>query len=224
MLRTPCLVGLALVLAGCASAPPITPDLRRGVHSVVFVQMGRQPLICGIDGADGRFPPAAGRRPETAPATVRRLLKGYPLVRRVTRTVMPALARAWQVPYQPADLKVRAKDELALTGGELKGLDSRADLALLVFVYRLNLARRSGAGDAAGTRQVRADIYTHMAAFRRQGDGRYRQVWHRSCWTGPRQMHISRSLTRLLQDPSQARALWADAAATAGAACADDLH
>lgn len=104
--------------------------------------------------------------------------------------VLPALAKAWQVDYDPARLKVVPNDRLVSDDqGLFKGEDPGTDLVLMFSVPRFMLSEKPQmsvlwkAVVTAGTydRPVVPYISGLMSVYRRDTAGQLRAVWSAPC-------------------------------------------
>lgn len=174
-MKTLQLLGLTLLISGCASMAPPVSELRSDVNSVTFVQLGAEPINYSFgvvdtssfwaaygDGVSGQLGGGAlwtglaadGRKkgmekmPDNA-RLMRELYGTHPLVARVRDSVLPGLGKLWSVRYEPDQLLVRERGEITFDKeGNLLGFDSDSDLVLLYSVSNIMLTERFSMGGA----------------------------------------------------------------------------
>jgi len=167
-------IALAVVLAGCASTPQVS-ELRNGVRSATFIQLGTEPLTYrlgvvdtgsfwasyggGVSGNLGGSVVAEGlaaagrddaaRKAPDAERALRALYNKHPLVNEVGRSVMPQLAQLWGVAYSPAQLRVvQPGTRMEDEKGNLLGVSATTDLVLIYAMPGITLTEKFSVGGA----------------------------------------------------------------------------
>lgn len=165
---------LVVWLAGCASAPSIS-ELRQDVHSVTFVQYGKQPLVMSFGvvdtasfwatygsgvaaqtgggaawhGLESSGRATTAKRAPTAAETMRYLYNNHPMAHQALTAVMPEFARAWGVAYDAKRLQVIEPNRpFEDQDGYLTGFVPTTDLVLAAWVNNLQLTEKLSLGSA----------------------------------------------------------------------------
>ena len=169
------LLGLTILMSGCASVSPPISEMRGDVKNVSFVQLGSEPLsysfgvtdtssfwaaygngVAGQMGggtlwtglaADGQKK-GLEKMPENA-RILRGLYDNHSLVPDIRENILPELAGLWSVQYRPGELQVYEKGDLRLDKeGNLVGFEGNSDLVLLYSVSNIMLTERFSMGGA----------------------------------------------------------------------------
>jgi hypothetical protein len=234
---------LLLVLGGCASTPSVS-ELRGGVRSASFIQYGTEPLnytfgvvdtgsfwaahgggvssnlgfsaIAEIAAGEGRADVA---RKAPAAAEVMKVLYGnHSLVKDVSNGVMPQLAQAWAVPFEPRQLRVMQPGKpLEDDQGNLIGASATTDLVLVFALNQLTLTEKFSAGGAlaagftlgTNTKKVAAETTVTMRAYKQDpASGQYKKVWTGLCQGPAMFSSVSYPFPEVVQSREKARELW----------------
>ncbi|SDK40775.1 hypothetical protein [Microbulbifer yueqingensis] len=231
------IIGLGILFTGCAATPPVS-ELRQGVQTVAYVQNGVEPLrySTGVIDASSFWAAygsqvggqtggalwhglaAAGASEQLSKAEQNALLvKGlygeHDLATAVFSDLMPKLARAWDQPYDEADLVVLADRPARVEEGVLKNFETNADLVLMLEVSNLNLTEifSMGGAFAAGltmglnTKSLTTEANVVMRAFKpSETDPRnYELAWWRMCGPNYTTMDTSYTMEELQEKPER---------------------
>lgn len=248
------LASATFLFAACATTPPIS-ELRSGINSASFIQLGAEPLkyefgvvggksfwasaegsglhvtVPGISAATAVLATAAlnagvataeeavKREEPTIAEIMKRMLDGRPFVGDITQGVMPAIARAWGVPYQPNQLQVRsAHTQLA---SEEEGIylakDPNTDMVVVFSVNSLKITEKPSVGgllSAVATigfndKEVAPEVRSTVTIFKRDiKDRLLKRVWNKTCVSPVLFMPVSSKFSEITDNPNKARALF----------------
>lgn len=227
------LIAVAIHLAGCASSGPPVSELRQGVQKAVFIQQGSKPLSFStgvIDTASfwgtygdgvaaqtggwlwsglassGRQEAAAERL--TNAELVERLYDDHPLTEMVSDALMPELSRLWGQRYRKTRRIVTDGNAVSMDPDTkvLTGINTDADLVLLLKIHNINLTERFSMGGALaagfsmGTHEksLTTEVTVLMHAFRRDQQGDFKEIWSHACGTNYTSMDTSYYLEELM--------------------------
>lgn len=158
------------------------------------------------------------RRPSTA-ELARSLAAGYPMTANLTRSLLPQVAAKWGVNFRSDRMRVVEDGMPAVGDGYLHGYEGDADTVLASYLWFLKFTEKPTIGGAlkagftlgTNVKHVTAEVAWHSAAYKRQPDGRYKEVWRHVCWVPAAQNNQSVPFPELLKNPTQAQALLQDA-------------
>lgn len=234
---------IALLLNGCASSPSVS-ELRAGVGSATFIQYGTEPLtysfgvvdtasfwgthgsavsgnlghsaIAEIAAAEGRE--ETQKRAPAAAQAMKMLYGNHGLVSDVSGRVMPQLAQAWGVPYDPRQLRLMQPGKpIEDAQGNFIGPRANTDLVLVFAFNGLSLTEKFSAGGAlaagftlgANTKNVAAETTVTLRAYKRDpASGQYKKVWTQLCQGMAMFSKVSYPFPEVMQSPEKARELW----------------
>lgn len=247
---------VAALAAGCAAAPTIS-QVKGNAHTATIVQWGHKPLHYSLGVVDGASfwanngsnvgvgvagssaalvatsaATAAGTAAnDNEAAALQKKMQGLygdaTLVDDVARQVLPELAAAWGVPYDPAQVKFVPLKQDLFRDGHFVGFAPATDLVLVYDMGGLELTEKPTVGGAllAGitlgmsTKDVAAQPTVSLAAYRRQPDASYKRIWQRLC-IGPAQASsIAYPFPQVIKSPAKAAELWRAAEAPAVKVC-----
>lgn len=171
------------------------------------------------------------RRQPTEAEIMRALVDDYPMTANLTQALLPKVADKWGVRYEPAALQRGEGMTPAIADGYLHGYAGDADLVLAGYLWRFELTEKPTMGGAlaAGftlgmnTKKVTASLAWHTAAYQREADGRYKEVWRHVCWVPPVKNNVAVPFPELLDSPDRGRAIWADADQVAREFCGKQI-
>ncbi|BAU49174.1 hypothetical protein SVA_2626 [Sulfurifustis variabilis] len=242
MSRVATLAAVSLLLAGCAGGPSIS-ELRTGTRTATFVQYGKEPqrysfgvvdtssfwaaygggvsaqlgggaLWTGLE-ASGRA--ESEKRAPTVTEVMRWLYNKNPMADRVSAGVMPKLAAAWGVDYEPSRLRVLEHGTpLETEDGTFKAFNPMSDVVLVVAPYHVMLTERQtiGRAFAAGftmgtnTKNVTVEGYVQLSAYKRDASGVYKRVWQNACGVNNVQMDIDFPFPEVIKSQEKAKQLF----------------
>lgn len=162
---------------------------------------------------------AERKRQPTEAEVMRALVDGYPMTANLTQALLPQVAEKWGVPYDASALQLGQDMAPAIADGYLHGYSGDADMVLASYLWRFELTEKPTMGGAlaAGftlgmnTKKVTASLAWHTAAYQREADGRYREVWRHVCWVPPVKNNVAAPFPELMANPERGQAIWADA-------------
>lgn len=224
-----------LCLAGCAAAPSIS-ELNQGVGKTVLVSNGAAPLRfstgvidtssfwaaygSGVSDQLGGSAMAKGlqqsgeksaqSKAEQNAAMVKTLFGDHQLVSTVSSAILPQFAASWGLSYEEGSV-IALSDSPAYVdrqSGRLQGVDTDADLILMMEVSNVNLTERFSMGGAlkAGLtmgmhqKSLTTEVRVALRAFKHPASGSgYEQVWWRMCGPDYTTMKTSYPLDELMQ-------------------------
>ena len=234
MFRAFFIVLVAITVFGCATTPRVpVSELRQQVGKTLFVQHGEKPLRYStgvIDTAsfwgaygDGVATQTGGwlwsdlassGRQESAEKRlsnaelVERLYSDHPMIPVVSEQVLPAMADLWQQPFSSRNTQVVPANTLTIKGEArvLNGLQTDADLVLVLSVDNINLTERfsMGAAFASGftmgtnEKSLTTEVSFMMRGFKRDAAGQLVEVWFQPCGTNYTTMDTSYYLKDLV--------------------------
>lgn len=233
------------LIAGCATAPPIS-QLRGNAKTATIVQWGHKPLNYslgvvngasfwakeggniggGVAGSTGAFlatstataigTAAANSQAKTLHAKMEALYGNSTLVDDVARKVLPKLAAAWNVPYNPRDVKFVPINQDLMKNGHFVGFNPGTNLVLTYDMGGLELNEKPTVGGAllAGitlgmnTKNVAAQPTVSLSAYRQQPDGSYKRIWNRLCISPAQASPIAYPFPEVIKSEVKAAKLW----------------
>ena len=242
MSRLATLAAVSLLLAGCAAGPSVS-ELRSGARTATFVQYGKEPLVYSFGVVDtSSFWAAYGsgvstqlgggalwegmaasgqaegaKRAPTVAEVMRWLYNKHPMANQASAAVMPKLAAAWGIDYDPSRLRVMEQGTpLESEDGTFKAFNPITDVVLVVapyhvqFTERQTLGRAFAAGFTFGTnvKNVTAEGYLQLSAYKRDASGAYKRAWSSSCGVGNMQMDIDFPFPELIKSQEKAKQLF----------------
>lgn len=162
---------------------------------------------------------AERKRQPTEADVMRALVDGYPMTANLTQALLPKVAGKWGVRYEPSALQLGEDMTPAIADGYLHGYTGDADMVLASYLWRFELTERPTVGGAlaagftlgTNTKKVTASLAWHTAAYQREADGRYKEVWRHVCWVPPAKNNISVPFPELMDNPERGHDIWADA-------------
>lgn len=228
----------ALTLAGCATSRPPVSELSQGVKKALFVQHGDKPLSYStgvIDtasfwgaygdgvaaqtggwlwsGLAGSGRQDAAEKQLTNAELVELLYADHNLIPAVSDAVLPELSRLWKQRYAARNRITVAQDAILIdpNSRELIGLETDADLVLLLNVRNVNLTERFSLGAAfasgftmgSNEKSLTTEVLVMMHAFKPDQQGAYKEVWSQPCGTNYTSMDTSYYMQELLASKSR---------------------
>lgn len=248
---------LALLLPGCATGPSLS-ELRGGVRSATFVQQGREPVQLGfgvVDTASFWATHGSGvssqlgggylwrdleqggradveKRAPTAADVMRWLYNKHPLVDQTSAALMPKLATLWDVPYEPAKVRVVDLRVIEDQDGNFTAFAPTTDLVIVYSVQHLRLTERFTLGNAllagvtfgTNTKNVTAELDIFYRAYKRDpASGKHKRAWHSGCGLHSAYMTTDLPFPEVVKSREKAKQLWDEASATTIDRCAKHL-
>jgi hypothetical protein len=252
-------VAVALLLSGCASVPNIS-QLNQDVRTVAFVKNGTRPLnySTGVvdaasfwaaygggvssnlggsliaDSLQSSGASTSNSKADQNREMVKRLFGDHGLARKVNDALLPQLADVWGVQYDEANV-VLLTDKIALADpqtGVLQGVETNADLILMIQVENVNLTERLSMGGALAAgftmgmnkKALTTEATVAMRAFKRDPQlGGYKQVWHALCGPNYTTMKTSYLLSEITESPARMTEILDEAAAQSVEICSKTL-